>query len=56
MALGIALNEIGLHLLDNGAKNGSIEILADVFGFFIGVIIEMESEESFFFAQICPLT
>ena len=56
MAFGVALNEIRLHLLDDFSKDRRIKIPADPFGEFVCVIVEVQTEETFFFVHEKSLT
>ena len=51
MAFGVALNEIRLHLLDDFPKDRRIKIPSDAFGEFVCVVVEVQTEEAFFFVH-----
>lgn len=51
MSFRVALNEIGFYFLDDFSKDGRIEIPSDSFGEFVRMVIEVQTEETFFFVH-----
>ena len=55
MPFRVALDEVGLHFLDDFSEDRGVKIPPDAFGEFVRVIIEVQAKETFFFVHIKSL-